>query len=138
MSLDLILRLALALLAAIGLADSLVFALNALRHREVEVSCRDGSCVRLSKLPYARVFFGMPNWAFGIVFYWLVIFAAFTTNASLVGLALLGSFIAFLLTIYLVWALAIKLKVICRLCYLAHAVNASLFVLWIIILLQLS
>lgn len=127
-------QIALLVFALVGLADSAIFGWNALTHREIEVSCHDGSCLRLSHSPYARVFFKIPNWVFGLLFYSFTIVAAVTSTPSLVGLAMVGSFIAFGVTLYLVWVLAIKLRVMCKLCYLAHIVNAGLFITWFLIL----
>lgn len=130
-SADMVFRVALGLVALVGLADSLIFGVNTLRRKETEVPCKDGSCVMLSRTPYARVFFRIPNWVFGIVFYALTVWAAVTTTTGLVGWAIAGSFVAFVLTLYLVWSLAIKLKVVCKLCYLAHTVNTVLLALWV-------
>jgi uncharacterized membrane protein len=122
------------LLGAVGLTDSLIFAYNAVIHKEIEVECRDGSCVRLSKTPYARVFFNIPNWAFGIAYYLLVLGTAIFAQPWMAGLALLGAFISTTLSLYLIWSLAVKLRAMCRLCYLAHAVNIGLMIVWIVIL----
>ncbi|HSI20234.1 MAG TPA: vitamin K epoxide reductase family protein [Verrucomicrobiae bacterium] len=129
---DIVFRVLMAGVAAVGLGDSLIFAYNAWHNKETEVTCKDGSCVRLSKTPYARVFFNIPNWAFGIPYYAITVLAAIIAKPWIVAPAALGAIISTLLSFYLIYTLVIKLKVICRLCYLAHAVNIVLFAMWIV------
>lgn len=133
-SADLTYRSLLALFSLIGLGDSLIFAYNALQHRETEVACKDGTCIRLSKTPYAAVIFRIPNWAFGILYYLLSFFAALTTNTTLVGLSMVGAVLSSLLSVVLIYSLVVKLKAMCRLCYLAHAVNFALLITWAVLM----
>ena len=125
---DITFRTFLAVFALVGLGDSLIFAFNALNHKETEIACKDGTCIRLSKTPHAAVFFHIPNWIFGIAYYLLTILAALTTNPLLVGMSLLGVLISCGLSVYLIHSLIFKLKAMCKLCYLAHAMNFAL--LW--------
>jgi uncharacterized membrane protein len=124
-------RIILALLALTGLGDSFIFAFNALRKRETEIVCRDGTCVRLS--PYAAVFFHIPNWIFGIIYYVLTLIAVITTDQNLILLSLVGVIVTSIFSTYLIHSLVVKLKVMCKLCYVAHAVNYALLLIWLLL-----
>lgn len=112
-----------------GLANAVMFARGVISKTEGDITCKDGTCIKLSKTPYYRVFW-VPNWVLGIPYYVVTILAALTSNSTLVVLATLGAIITFFLTFYLVWALAVKLRVICPLCYVAHGINVVLFIVW--------
>jgi uncharacterized membrane protein len=142
------------ILAIAGLADALYFAFAYYgRIKKApwvpEILCaREGSkCVTLLQTPYARVF-GVPNALLGIVYYFLLIAGAmgrwsfginlyvrFTHVAVPFGIALLILISAgtIILGFYLIYALRHKLHIACPLCYTAHAINAALFVLLIVI-----
>src|SRR5436309_9123854 len=100
---------------------------------------REGSsCVTVVHTPYARVF-GVPNSLLGIFFYsGLLVWNVATANthfteehfgilfvALWVLLAAAGT--AFILGIYLIYALVKKIHTHCPLCYLAHSINTVLF-----------
>jgi len=142
------------ILAIAGLADALYFTFAYYgRIKKApwvpEILCaREGSkCFTLLQTPYARVF-GVPNPLLGIVYYLLLIAGAmenwffgvdlyvhFAHVAVPLGMGLLiligaGTII---LGFYLIYALRHKLHIACPLCYTAHAINAALFVLLIVI-----
>jgi uncharacterized membrane protein len=133
-SADITLRILLALFSLVGLGDSLIFAYNAWRRQETEVACKDGTCIRLSKTPYAAVIFKIPNWAFGILYYFLSFLAAVTTSTTLVALSLIGAVLSCLLSVLLIYSLVVKLKAVCKLCYLAHAMNFAILIVWVVIM----
>jgi uncharacterized membrane protein len=147
---SMVFRVAICVLSLAGLADSLYFTFAYYgRIRKVrwvpEILCaRDGSiCVTVVQTPYARVF-SVPNSLLGIVYYLLLIAGAmgnwsfginmyvhFTRVVHPLGLVLLIIISAgtTVLGSYLIYALRCKLHVDCPLCYTAHAINFTLFVL---------
>lgn len=147
------------LLALAGLADALYFTFayygRIRKARWVpEILCaREGSsCVTVVQTKYARVL-GVPNSLLGIVYYlmvidWVVSYPARSGPTFLDGLRYLGAGIAHavftvVLTalaaasvvfgLYLIYALRRKLGINCPLCYTAHAINAVLLVLLILV-----
>ena len=149
-----LLRLLMCVLSLAGLADALYFSFAYYgrikkAHWVPEVLCaREGSsCVTVVQTPYARVF-GVPNSILGIIYYLMVIAWAIPTRSTGIKLhfhpfeyvASLGLALLFLISAgtivfgsYLIYALRRKLHVDCPLCYTAHAINAALFVLFVII-----
>jgi uncharacterized membrane protein len=77
--------------------------------------------------PYARVFL-LPNSAYGIAFYaiWIA-WAAAGMPTAWAGLVLAATAASFAMSVYLAWALIFRVKVICRLCFAGHGINALLF-----------
>ena len=142
-------------LSLLGLANAFYFTLayygRIKKARWVpEILCarEDSSCVTVVQTPYARVF-GVPNSLLGIVYYFLLILWSFKDEVipldvpfrgtyHAVGdpiyILIVASFITVLLGFYLIYALRRKLHTHCPLCYLGHAINASLFVLLILII----
>ena len=150
MTSDLTIRILIVVLSVVGLANALYFTFayygRIKKARWVpEILCaREGSsCVTVVQTPYARVF-GVPNSLLGIIYYFLLIWSAFY-NWSIpldlrfhgtyydVGnsfqLLTIASFITVLLGFYLIYALRRKLHTHCPMCYLGHAINATLFIL---------
>src|SRR5271157_2996327 len=141
-------------LSLAGLTDALYFTFayygRIKKARWVpEILCaREGSsCVTVLQTPYAQVF-GVPNSLLGIAYYLLLIagavdnwsfgiklYVVFTRVAIPLGLGLLILLSAgtTVLGFYLLYALRRKLQVDCPLCYTAHAINAALFVLLIVL-----
>ena len=100
-----------------------------------EILCaREGSsCVTVVQTPYARVF-GLPNSLFGIIYYAvLILWTAVSALAPawFIWLLIAASAVTVALGFYLVYALNVKLRTHCPLCYMGHAINAMLFVLLI-------
>jgi uncharacterized membrane protein len=148
------LRELIVLLSLGGLADALYFTFayygRVKRSRWVpQILCaREGSsCVTVVQTPYARVF-GVPNSLLGIIYYVLLIvwglgspwpdFWFVGWNRSLVDFSffdflILASIITIGLGFYLIYALRRKLHVDCPLCYTAHAINAALLVLLVLL-----
>lgn len=155
-------RILIILLSVVGLANALYFTFayygRIKKARWVpELFCaREGSsCVTVVQTPYARVF-GVPNSLLGIVYYLLLIVWAFTdlsfgplvidlsvgpiviAGRHGVPVSTMGLFAASVVTIltgfYLIYALRRKLHTHCPMCYLGHAINATLFILlWVAI-----
>ncbi len=146
-----VLRFLVVILALAGLADALYFTFayygRVRKSRWVpEILCaREGSsCVTVVQTPYARVF-AVPNSLLGIFYYLLLLGWSMMGHQlliawdgtvmevwSLVRLALIAtSAVSVLLGFYLIYALRGKLHTDCPMCYLAHAINAALFVLLI-------
>lgn len=140
-------------LSLVGLANALYFTFayygRIKKARWVpEILCaREGSnCVTVVQTPYARVF-GVPNSLLGIFYYFLLIGWVFTgvsfgptmtvgsRGVPASNLALIASSAAtVLLGFYLIYALRRKLHTHCPLCYLGHAINATLLVLLMIVI----
>lgn len=133
MSSDALFRIILSILALAGLGTCLIFAYHWLNNREAEVTCADGTGIKLSKTPYARVFWGIPHWLFGIAYYLITLLAAIVANAPLLALTLIGAVLSTILSLYLVFGLSARLKAVCPLCYVAHSINFALLSMWIII-----
>lgn len=134
----------------VGLANALYFTFayygRIKKARWVpEILCaREGSsCVTVVQTPYARVF-GLPNSLLGIVYYIALIVGALTDWSYGINLyiqstgikypfglvlLILASAVTVVLGFYLVYALRRKLHTHCPMCYLGHAVNATLFIL---------
>ena len=152
MTSNLIIRILIVFLSIVGLANALYFTFayygRIKKARWVpEILCaREGSsCVTVVQTPYARVF-GVPNSLLGIIYYVAVIAGAATdwsygTNwgihladifmgpSSLIKLA--GA-VTVVLGFYLIYALRRKLHTHCPMCYLGHAINATLFLLLLV------
>jgi uncharacterized membrane protein len=148
------LRAIICALSLAGLADALYFTFAYYgRIKEArwvpEILCaREGSsCVTVVQTPYSRVF-GVPNSLLGIIYYLLLIAGAeenwsfginrhvhFASVAIPLGLALLIFLSAgtTILGFYLIYTLRRRLQVDCPLCYTAHAINAALFVLLVVL-----
>lgn len=149
-----LLRAVIFVLSLGGLADALYFTFayygRIKKARWIpEILCaREGSsCLTVVQTPYARVF-GVPNSLLGIIYYLLLIagakenwsfginqYVVFTSFAVPIGLAIviLLSAGTTVLGFYLIYALRRKLHVDCPLCYTAHAINAALFVLLVVL-----
>lgn len=130
---------ALAALALVGLLDALYFVGVTYRWLRPDAPwlprvCRmDGAtCARVVDTPEAR-FFGLPNSVLGAAWYLLVLAAAGQALATgslphCLPLLLVAAFtVAF--SAYLAWALLVRLRAPCPLCFLGHAVNVGLLVL---------
>jgi uncharacterized membrane protein len=131
------------MLALAGLADALYFTFahygRIKKARWVpEILCaREGSsCVAVVQTRYARIF-GVPNSLLGIVFY--VAVAGWTLAGGIVAARWLvwaliaANAVAVALGFYLIYALRRILHTDCPLCYTAHAINAALLVLLILL-----
>jgi uncharacterized membrane protein len=76
---------------------------------------------------YARVF-GVRNSDLGMVFYGGLGAGAFSgllRRRWILRSALIGSTVSVALSVYLLWALLVRLKVNCRVCLHGHATNAA-------------
>ena len=138
-----ILRGLIIVLSLAGLADAFYFTFayygRIKKARWVpEILCaREGSsCVTVVETRYARVF-RVPNSLLGIVFY--VAVASWTLTERIVHARWLAwaliaaSAVAVTLGFYLIYALRRILHTDCPLCYTAHAINAALLVLLILL-----
>jgi len=145
---------AIVILALVGLLISLYFTFayygRIKKARWVpEVFCaREGSsCVTVVQTRYARVF-GVPNSLLGIVYYVLLITGAVTdwSYGINVYISIAHSVIPFMagvlillsagtvaLGFHLIYALRRILHTDCPLCYTAHAINAALLVVLILL-----
>ena len=147
-----ILRGLILLLALAGLLDALYFTLayygRAKKARWVPAALcapESSSCARVVRTPHARLL-GVPNSVLGIAYYlglvgWILAGGsgspAIATAAWLRGTAWLLIAVgagAVLLGSYLIHALWRVLHIHCPLCYAAHAINAALLVLLILVL----
>jgi len=148
-----IIRSLIAVLSLVGLANALYFTFayygRIKKARWVpEILCaREGSsCVTVVQTPYARVF-GVPNSLLGIAYYLYLIGWIFTgllfgpmvmvdsravPASNLVLIA--ASAVTVLLGFYLIYALRRKLHTHCPLCYLGHAINATLLALLVVVI----
>ncbi len=150
MTSNLVIRILIVLLSVAGLANALYFTfayygrIKKARWVPAVFCAREGSsCVTVVQTPYARIF-GVPNSLLGIIYYVALIAGALTGWSYGINLAIhftyivfsfpfilikLGSAITVVLGFYLIYALRRKLHTHCPLCYLGHAINATLFIL---------
>jgi uncharacterized membrane protein len=140
-STDIAIRLSLILFSSLGLWSCLYFAREEFAVKKGhanhhEFTCADGSCIMLARTRWARLF-GIPNWYLGIGYYILTILTAVISSELLVAGALIGSLLSTITSIILMYALAIKLRVFCKMCYLAHFANIAILFVWTIILFSL-
>jgi uncharacterized membrane protein len=138
---DWAIRLSLIFFSGLGLWSCLYFAQEEFNVRKKktqhhEFTCADGSCIMLARTPWARIF-GFPNWYMGIVYYVLVILAAVISNETLVALAMLGAAFSTIMSVVLMYGLAVKLRVFCKFCYLAHFANIAILFVWTFVLYSL-
>jgi uncharacterized membrane protein len=131
--------LALLVLAAVGFAISAFFTLITygvvpLGGRSVRQICRmdRDTCITVLGHPDARIV-GVPNSLIGMLFYILVVASAAAGMGSALWLAaLIASWIAVGLGVYLVHSLLFKLRIPCVLCYTAHGLNLIIALLMLI------
>ena len=131
--------LALLILAAVGLAISAFFTLITYGvvspgGRRVRQFCRmdRDTCITILGHPDARIF-GVPNSLIGVLFYILVMASAAAGMGNALWLvALIASWIAVGLGVYLVHSLLFKLRIPCVLCYTAHGLNLIIALLMLI------
>jgi uncharacterized membrane protein len=148
-----LLRSVIVILSLVGLADALYFTFayygRIKKARWVpELFCaREGSsCVTVVQTKYARVF-GVPNSLLGIIYYCLLMIgvtdgwsfgidlhfqATYIVLSLGHALMILASAVTVALGFYLIYALRTKLHTHCPLCYLGHAINATLFIILIL------
>lgn len=152
MTSDFIIRILIVFLSVVGLANALYFTFayygRIKKARWVpELFCaREGSsCVTVVQTPYARVF-GVPNSLLGIIYYLAVIAGAVTHWSygtqwgfhftyvvfSPVTLIKWASAVTIVLGFYLIYALRRKLHTHCPMCYLGHAINATIFIMLLV------
>lgn len=125
-------------LCLVGFLDALFFTLVQYRvvppdPRWLPRVCRmeEGRCFTILQAREARLF-GIPNSVVGLVFYPLVLTLALwglQADRGWLWVAIGVSGVATLVSAYLAWALLVRLRTHCVLCYLAHTVNALLLVL---------
>ena len=135
--LDWSLRVLLLIFSGVGLWSCSVFAIEQWRTKRgkggpIELVCKDGSCLVLSRTRWAHMFFGIPNWYFGFGFYIITIFTAIFLQDWLFYLDLAATAGAVLISLILIYGLLFKLKAFCKFCYIAHAANAGIALIWIL------
>ena len=131
--------LALLILAAVGLAISAFFTLITYGvvppgGKSVRQFCRmdRDTCITVLGHPDARLF-GVPNSLIGMFFYILVVASTAAGMGNALWLvALIASWIAVGLGVYLVHSLLFKLRIPCVLCYTAHGLNLIIALLMLI------
>lgn len=92
------------------------------------------ACKPVFHTPHAALFAGIPNYAFGIVYYALVIAAALQALLSrldpLLRLAVnAGTLAAVVVSLYLFFHLVFVRRVTCTLCFIGHGINVALAIL---------
>ncbi|MDQ2745012.1 MAG: vitamin K epoxide reductase family protein [Chloroflexota bacterium] len=95
------------------------------RAREGDIRAQE----HFTQTRYARVF-GVRNSDLGMVFYGVLGAAAFSgllRRRWILRSALIGSTASVALSLYLLWALLVRLKVICPVCLHGHAANGATF-----------
>jgi uncharacterized membrane protein len=140
---EVILRLTLVALSLAGLYSCFCFARSFLgkyikklaEAKPVEVVCHDGTCMMLDQTRWSRLLW-VPNWWFGTLFYLLTLLSALWPNIWVITFALLGTLGAVIFSIILIYGLLFRLKAVCMLCYVAHAVNFALLIVWFVAIWQ--
>lgn len=139
MILTLLLTTLLAIAAVTGFANAMYFVAVTYdwihpEARWIPRVCRmeEETCATITETPYARVF-GLPNAAYGAVWYLILLGLAATIAATgtlpYATLFLLVAVLVGLFSVYLIWALVQRLNVMCPLCYLGHALNFTIVLL---------
>jgi len=123
-------------LAVLGFLDALYFVLVTYRWMRPDPPwlprvCRldEGTCARIVDTRHARVL-GLPNAVFGLAWYGIAGVAGAWMLAGrdlpFCGPILAASLLTVALSAYLAWALVVRLRVACTLCFLGHGVNVAL------------
>jgi len=127
-------------LSLLGFADSLYFTLVYYHRVRADYHLvpgsyrmRESECRSVLDSRYARVL-GLPNSLLGLVYYTFTAIAGIDCSPILLPYAVGFSLIALLVSSYLLDALIRKLHQRCPLCFLAHAINATLFLLFATVL----
>ncbi len=122
-------------LCLVGFLDALFFTLVQYRvvppdPRWLPRVCRmeEGRCFTILQAREARLL-GVPNSVLGLLFYPLVFASALWGHGGWLWVAVGAAAVAALVSAYLAWALVVRLRTPCVLCYLAHTVNVLLLVL---------
>lgn len=121
-------RLCLFGLALVGLWCCSYFAISIRKARTY--MCRNGTCVKLTETPYARVL-RIQNWQLAIPVYLLSGLVALSWLPFLIWASLLVSAVATFVSVYLAYALMFRLRVVCIVCYVAQSVNLAILGLWL-------
>jgi len=125
-------------LATLGFAIASYFTAVACRWVRPDVGwipsvCRLGpeTCALVVFTPQARVF-GLPNSAFGQVYYLALVLAGlggWVLHHPMRWAFLAASVVTVMLAVYLSHALLVTLRVRCLLCFTSHAINVALLLL---------
>jgi len=128
----LVMTLSLIILAIIGIVLS-IYALYVERKAKADMKYKAicdlsdrMSCSAAFRSDYGKIFFGIPNSAIGIAAYLVLLILAL---ANLNQYIFYLSIIAVLATIYLAYALFIKLKNICLVCIGIYIINVLFLIL---------
>lgn len=130
--------------STIGLYISLYFTFIYYRiispdRRLVPAWCRmdNNTCHYIVHTPQAHAL-GLPNSLYGIFYYLFMpsyaILGAWYYSFSLEKAMVFFSAAPFLMSIYLFYALRFQLKTHCVLCYISHAINFLLFLLFLLVI----
>jgi len=85
--------------------------------------CSKNTCSEVLKTPFARVF-KVPNFTLGILYYLMIFFLTVFTLPSAVQLFItIISWLAVVFSVYLAYALVVKLKTTCVLCFVSQTIN---------------
>ncbi len=130
-----IINIALGFLSVVGLLISLLFALIALNvipsnHHLLPKFCQlePATCASILSTTYARVL-KLPNFVVGILFYLFILIVVLLPEQGemLLPYAVALSFVSVSISIYLLYALVVRLRTHCPLCYVSHAINFLIF-----------
>lgn len=126
-------RLALVFLATYGLRLSLESTRNIKRLEREAASGNPAAMNHFTQTGYARML-GPRNSDLGMIFYSAIGLSALTgaiRRQAVFFAALLASTASVVGSIYLLWALFVRLRVPCRICLKAHATNFVIFIILI-------
>lgn len=127
---------ALGALAALGLFLSLYFwRMDASRASAPSLDA--GVCRSVLDAPEARVLFGVPNYALGAAYHAAILLGVALAPTLLLDVPAVFAWVgvsagAFAMSLYLAARLLRVLHITCRLCFLAHGVNAALHALFLL------
>ena len=97
--------------------------------------CTSNTCSKLAASRFSHIL-GVPNWWFGSVYYLFIALVVISHSPQLYITAIAATVAACIMSLVLIWALQVKLQIVCRVCYLAHAVNfCILFLLFFLFVL---
>lgn len=134
------------ILALVGFVDSLYFVMvhygfTDSKPPEIPICPvnEKGTCETAAEAPQSEIF-GLPNSIFGLGFYSFVLAAAAARLAfgfwPIPNILAAVSIIAALMSIYLAYTLVFQIKILCPLCFTAHAVNLSLAAIFVLLLVR--
>lgn len=130
--------------SVLGAVNALVFTLVMLGVIQADSPfvtriCRmdTGDCSKVVNSPRARLIGGIPNTVVGLV--WYIVAAGSATYGLVTGLIpfmtalLIVSAFTVVISLFLIYSLITRLKVVCKFCYMGHFCNIGIFIILLLL-----